>query len=134
MRTFLALAALAAFSLAGCNRSPEGGAPGTSDSFTIGAPTMATKIKQDNKQSVELTLNRSSNFKQTVHLTVKAPEKIKAELSKSTIAPGDPGKFELTIAPAKDAGLGDHEITVTGTPDSGNATSVQVKVTVEKNP
>lgn len=135
MRTFLSLSAIAALALAGCNHSPEGGTPGTSSSFSISAPTMSTTIKQDNKESVKLTLNRGSDFKKSVTLGVTAPEKIKADLSKSTVSPSDASDVMLNVSVAKDAPLGDQTIRVTGTPEGGGAaTTVEVKIKVEKNP
>lgn len=134
MRNYLSLTTMAALVFAGCNHSPEGGTPGTSSSFTISAPTITTTIKQDNKESVKLNLNRGTDFKKSVKLTVTAPDKIKADLSKDTIAASDPGEVMLNISVAKDAPLGDQVIKVTGTPDGGAATSVDVKIKVEKNP
>jgi uncharacterized membrane protein len=135
MRTFLSLSAIAALAFAGCNHSPEGGTPGTNSSFTISAPTMSTTIKQDNKESVKLAMSRGTDFKKSVSLAVTAPEKIKADFSKSTISPSDSSDVMLNITVAKDAPLGDQTIHVTATPDGGGAaTSVDVKIKVEKNP
>jgi uncharacterized membrane protein len=120
---------------AGCNKSPEGGNPGSANSFKISAPTTSTTIKQDNKETVKLSIDRGSDFKKDVKLTVKAPDKIKAELSKETIKAGDTTDFTVTVSPDKDAPLGDHKVTVTGTPDGGGAaTSVDFTVKVDKNP
>lgn len=134
MRTFVSISALAAVIFAGCNKSPEGGTPGTSSSFTISAPSIATTIKQDNKESVKLTLNRGTDFKKAVKLTATAPEKIKVDLSKDSVAPSDSNEVMLNIAVAKDAPLGKQTIRVVGTPDGGAATTVEVEIKVEKNP
>jgi uncharacterized membrane protein len=135
MRKYLSLTAIAALMFVGCNNSPEGGTPGTSSSFTMSAPTMSTTIKQDNKESIKLTVNQGSDFKKSITLTAVAPEKLKAELSKTTIAPSDPSDVMLNVSVAKDAPLGDATIRVTGTPEGGGAsTSVEVKIKVEKNP
>jgi uncharacterized membrane protein len=134
MRTFFSLSAIAALTLAGCNHSPEGGTPGTSSSFTVSAPTMSTTIKQDNRDSVKLTLNRGTDFKKSVKLTVNAPDHIKADFSKETIAPSDPSDVMLNVSVGKDAPLGDQTLHVTATPEGGAATSVDVKIKVEKNP
>jgi uncharacterized membrane protein len=134
MRKYLSLTAIAALMFVGCNNSPEGGTPGTSSSFTMSAPTMSTTIKQDNKESVKLTLNRGADFKKSVKLTVNAPDKVKADFNKDTVAPSDSGDVMLNITAAKDAPLGDQIIKVTATPDGGTATSVDVKIKVEKNP
>jgi hypothetical protein len=134
MRVYFFLPLLMVVAAVGCNRSPEGGTPGTSSSFSIGAPTGSTTIKQDNKQSVTLTLHRGSDFKKAVKLTATQPDKVKAEFSKDTIAASDPEDVTLTISVGKDAPLGDQTIHVTATPDGGAATSVDVKIKVEKNP
>ena len=130
MRKYLSLAALAAVVTVGCNKSPEGGTPGTSSSFTIIAPTIPSTIKQGEREIVNLSLDRKSNFKKDVKLDVTVPEKVKAELSKSVIKASDPAEFTLTITVDKNAALGDHPIKVTGTPDGGSPTSVDVKIKV----
>ena len=51
------------------------------------------------------------------------------------IKSSDPEDFTLTVSVDKDAPLGDQVIKVTGTPEGGGAaTTVDVKVNVEKNP
>jgi uncharacterized membrane protein len=135
MRKYLSLAAIAALAIAGCNNSPEGGTPGTHSTFTVSAPTTSTTIKQDNKETVKLSLSRGSDFKKAVKLSVSAPDRIEAKLNKDTIAPSDPTDFTVTISVAKDAPLGDQTIKVTATPEGGgSATNVEFKVKVEKNP
>jgi uncharacterized membrane protein len=134
MRYGLTLSALAAVLFVGCNQSPEGGAPGNNNrgGFTISAPTLATTIKQDNSETVKISLSRDKDFKQNVKLSATAPDKIKAEfVDKATVTPADPNDVAMKITVAGDAPLGDHVIKVTGTPDTGAPTSVDVKVTVD---
>ncbi|WP_439624324.1 hypothetical protein [Gemmata sp.] len=132
MRYALSTAALAAVLLAGCNKSPEGGTPGTSSSFKIAGPTTSTTIKQDNAESVKLSLDRGKDFKQNVKLGVtSSSDKVKGELNKADFKPGDPADAVLKVSVAKDAPLGEHVLKVTGTPEGGTATSVDVKVKVE---
>jgi len=134
MRYGFSLAALVAVLIVGCNKSPEGGVPGTGNAFTITGPsaTMSTTIKQDNTESVKLTLNRGKDFKQNVKLAVASPsDKVKTELNKTTVTPADPGDVILKIIVAKDAPLGDHILKVTGTPEGGTPTSVDVKINVD---
>lgn len=134
MRSYLCFTAMAAFALAGCNHSPEGGAPGTNNTFTIEAPTMSTTIKQDNKESIKLTLKRGSDFKKSVSLAATGMEKVKVDFSKNSVAPSDQGDVMMNVTVAKDAPVGDQVIHVTGTPEGGTATSVDVKIKIEKNP
>ena len=135
MRTWLSLAAVSALFIAGCNQSPEGGTPGTASTFKIIGPTMTTHIKQNNKETVKLNLDRKSDFKKDVKLTVAPPAGLKAELNKDVVKASDASDFTLTITADKEAALGDQVIKVTGTPEGGGAaTTVDVKVNVEKNP
>jgi len=135
MRYGLSLAALAAALVVGCNKSPEGGDTATGDKFTISAPDLRTTIKQGDRESVTIKLDRSKEFKQNVKLAAKsANEKVKATFAKDTIAPSDPAEASLAIEVAKDAPEGDHTINVTATPDNGKAVSVDVKIKVAKNP
>jgi len=133
MTKFFALTTAALFALTsvGCNKSPEGGSPGTKDSFTLSGPKTAT-IKQGNKETVTVTLNRGSDFKKKVSLDVKAPDKVKASFDKSSVASGDDKDVKLTIDVDKEAAVGDHDITVTGTPEGGSATNLVIKVSVTK--
>jgi hypothetical protein len=135
MRAYISLTAIVSMVFVGCNTSPEGGTPGTASTFKLSAPTLSTAIKQDNKESVKITLDRGIDFKKGVKLSVSAPDKIKADLSKDTIAPSEPGEAMLNISVAKDAALGKQIIKVTGTPEGGGAaTTVEVEIKVEKNP
>jgi|SRR5262245_12877957 len=135
MRNWLCAAAAAAVMAVGCNKSPEGSSPNSPGSFTISGPDFSTTIKQGDKQTINLTLNRKSGFSKDVKLKVDPPQKIKAELNKSEIKGTDPTEFTLTVAPDKDADLGEQHIKVTGTAEGGgNPVSVDVKIKVEKNP
>src|SRR5262249_27354686 len=105
MRTWLSLAAAAAVMGAGGNKSPEGGNPGTSDSFKIAGPTLdlTTKIKQGDKEVVKLSIERGKDFKKDVKLAVKHPDKIKAELNKTEIKASEGTDFNVTVDVDKDA-------------------------------
>ena len=131
----LPLAALVGFTI-GCNKSPEGGTAGTNSSFTITAPTVPTTIKQDNKETVKLSLSRGSEFKKDVKLSVAPVDKLKLDLNKTEIKASDatPAEFTITISPAKDAPVADYKVKVTGTPEGGGtATSVEFTVKVAEN-
>lgn len=116
----------------GCNKSPAGGAPGTANSFTFTAPTVPTTIKQGDKETVKITLNRGKDFKQAVKFKVEAPDKVKADLSKDTVAASDAGEISLTLDVGKDAALGDYKVKVTATPEGGSATTQDFTLKVEK--
>jgi uncharacterized membrane protein len=133
-RTCMALLACVLIVGSGCNTSSSGGSPGTADSFKINAPTIATNIKQGEKEHVKLSLTRGSDFKKTVDLKADAPTGIKVTMVNTRVASGEPAEFTITVDVDKSAPLGDHKIKITGTPESGNATSVDVPVKVTEGP
>ena len=127
----LPIAALIGFTV-GCNKSPEGGTPGTASNFKISLPAATVKdIRQGTSESYDGSIDRGSDFKKDVKLKVDAPDKIEVKLNKDTIKASDGDtKFTLTVTPAKDAPVGEHAIKVTGTPDGGAATIGEFKVKV----
>jgi len=135
VRLAIAITVSAALLTTGCNKSPEGGTPGTDSKFTFTLPSdkIPTTVKQGQKETVKITLNPGKDFKQTVKLKVDVPDKsnIKTELSKDTVAPTDPKEVSLTLDIGKDVPTGEHEIKVTATPDSGGGTTNQFKIKVE---
>jgi uncharacterized membrane protein len=133
MRALLSLAALSAIWLTGCMQSSEGGTPGTKANFKIEGPLTSETIKQGNQDTIKLSLNRGSDFKKDVKISVDAPAKIKADLSKSMVKASEETDFTMTIAVDKEAPIGDHVVKVTGTPEGGGAaTHLDVKVKVDK--
>lgn len=133
MKSFLTAAALVAAALpVACNKSPEGGNPGTRDTFRLSAPVLTKSMKQGETQKFEVKLNRGSEFRKSVALTTTAPTGLKAELPAS-VAASDADTVSLTVTVAADAPLGDAQpIVVTGTPEGGGvSTKVEVSIKVE---
>ena len=120
----------AAAMLTSCTKSSEEGGRAGNDTFRIGVPATTTDIKQGELQTVRLTLERGAGFKQRVKLEVKAPTGVQVEPSGATVEPGDKGDVQLKITVAKDAAIGEHKIQVKGTPDKGEATETEFKITV----
>jgi len=145
MKDLLTAAAVVALALApvGCgNKSPEGGTPGTKDSFTISAPSgtgssmTAPTIKQDTRQTIELTVKANSEFGgKKVTLKTEAPKGLHATVKPETVdlAAGHEAKVQLEVHADKDAPVGEATIKVSGTPEKGNPTTDNVKVKVEAN-
>jgi uncharacterized membrane protein len=139
MRRILMAAALVAMAgLVGCNTSEPGGK--TSDktpsasTFNISGPPAATAptIKQGDKQTVKLTLNRGKDFKEDVTLSVDAPAGLSVDLDPKTVKASDSKEVAATVTVGKDTAVGDHTVKVTAKPETGNATNLEFKVKVEK--
>jgi uncharacterized membrane protein len=77
-----------------------------------------------------VSLERGEGFKQSVKLEVKAPTGLQVEPDSAMVKPGDKGDVQLQIKAAKDAPLGEHKIQVKGTPDKGDSTQTEFKITV----
>jgi uncharacterized membrane protein len=133
MRILIAASFAACISLApmGCNQGPEGGSAGTKDSFKLSGPSLSTTVKQGEKHNVKITIDRGSDFKKPITFTSDAHNGLTTSFDKKTVASGDPAETNMMIEAAKDAPLGDSVIKVTGTPEGGIATFVEVKVKVE---
>jgi uncharacterized membrane protein len=130
----------------GCtpNKSAPGGpaAPGSSshtaaassaDKFTISAPSGTTDIKQGTTKEITISINRGKDFKQNVKLTVSTDAQgltVKPDTTEIMSSDTSTSKT-FTLQAAKDAALGEHKITVKGTPTTGTSTeqSFNVKIT-----
>lgn len=134
----------AALFAAGCgNTSPTGGTPpgktnpttgertDKSATFNFKGPVTAPGMTQGEKKNVVLTLDRGSDFRDTVKFSAEAPKGLKVEFPKASVAASDPADVTMAVEAAADAAVGDHNIKVTATPATGAATSLDVKVKVD---
>lgn len=125
-----AAAGLLALGSAACNKSPEGGTPGTNQTFTITTAPGDTTVKHGEDRNITLTVRRDNQFTQPVTLKAESQSpKVGAKLNKTTIEAADK-EVTLTVSVEKDAPNGPHVIKVTGTPKQGQPTSLDVKVDV----
>ena len=126
----LPVAALVGF-VVGCNKSPEGGTPQTDASFKLSLPVGTKDIKQGTAETYDAHIDRGSQFKKDVKLTVEAPKQLDIKLTKQEIKASDPDtKFAITVTAAKDAPIGEHTIKIVGTPSEGSPTAGEFKVKV----
>ncbi len=125
----VAVALIATAAFVGCKKSEEGGRAGT-DTFRLSVPALSTAVKQGETQVVKVTVDRGEGFKQSVKLEVKAPTGLQVDLGHSTVNAGDKGDVQLTLTAAKDAPLGDVKVLIKGTPDKGDSTETEFKVTI----
>jgi uncharacterized membrane protein len=116
-----------------CNTSDKGGGAEARTSFKISAPALPTSIKQGDRETVKLNVDRGKDFKQDVQLRVSAPKGISVDLAKKDVKAADAAEVPVTITVDKDAPLGEHVVTVTGTPATGAPTTVDFKVVVKES-
>ena len=134
MQKLFAAAFCATFALApiACNKSPEGGSPGTDDSFKLAGGTIPSAIKQGDTESVKVSVERGKNFHKSVRLEAKAPDKIHVSLDRNLVKDGESPDVNLKVHPADEAAAGDYKVTVTGTTDNGSPTNLELTVKVIK--
>lgn len=152
MRNLLAALVAAGLALAttACNKSPEGGHPGSGSAntgsgdgrshgtFTIsqnaisGGPAM-TSLKKGETKNIELTVKADKEFKGKVALKADHPNGVKTKLEPSSVdlTPGSDVKVQLVVTNDSAANADSNVIKVTGTPDHGTATTLDVKVKTE---
>ena len=124
-------ACLALFPIA-CNKSPEGGSPGTDDSFRLAGGTIPNAIKQGDSESIKFSVERGKNFHKSVRLEAKAPDKIHVSLDRDLVKDGESPDVNVKVHPAEEAPAGDYKVTITGTTDNGSPTNLQLTVKVIK--
>jgi len=110
--------------------SPKGGSVAKGESFKIAVPTFDTKVKQGEIQAVTIKLERGESFKQDVTLQIEAAKGISVDPAKVTVKAGDKPDVQIKITAPKDAALGEYKVSVKGTPETGEPTSVEFKVKV----
>ncbi len=112
--------------------SPKGGSVIKGEGFNISVPTFDTKVKQGETQVVTIKLERGESFKQDVKLHIKLSkgEGISVDPAKVTIKAGDKPDVDIKITVNKKAALGEYNVSVMGTPATGEPTSVEFKVQV----
>jgi uncharacterized membrane protein len=110
--------------------SPKGGSVAKGEGFKIDVPTFDLKVKQGETQSITIKLQRGTSFKEDVKLEIEAADGISVDPSKITVKASDSPEVQLTITAPKDAAFGRYIVSVTGTPETGESTSVDFKVKV----
>ncbi|MDD4890234.1 MAG: hypothetical protein PHU85_09925 [Phycisphaerae bacterium] len=129
MNRVVVVAMMAAAVLVGCHKSEPGG-QGGNDTFKVVVPAIVASVTQGEVQTVRVSVERGDGFKQGVKLHVKAPAGLQVDPESTTVKAGDKGDVQLKITAAKDAPLGEQTIQVHGTPDKGDATQTEFKITV----
>jgi len=123
------VATLAMVAAVGC-MSPKGGGMSGDEGFKIQVPMFSTDIKQGDRQTINVTLRRGDFFKQDVKLEMKASPGISVMPTSFLVKASDTKDVPLQIVVPKDAPIGEYRVFVTGTPQTGQPTSIEIKVKV----
>ena len=127
----LVVLALTAFSgcwFAGTKVSSQGGIAPKDEGFSITVPTPDT-MKQGEDKTFTILLNRGAYFKRDVALDI-ATEGISVSPTNFIIKASDKPDVEIRIAVPREAALGEYDVSVKGTPESGEPTSTEFTVKV----
>lgn len=156
MRILTALALVASLMLVmACKKESEPGGPGAApaaqgpvetapetpaheatavrsdETFTLEVPRAASNVPQGGNKSIELSIDRGSNFHQTVTLSFEAPPGLSVSPERPTIA-ADIKSADITVAADASAALGRHQIKVTAKPETGRPVDMMLEVDVTK--
>jgi uncharacterized membrane protein len=144
----LSLATLAALTFAGCTKESAPGGPGASrtapgqersvadankddeNTFELAVPSTDTNLAQGARQDVTISIDRGDHFTQTVKLAFKAPAGVTVTPTDAVIQPGAE-EVKVTVEAAADATVGETNIEVTATPETGKPVSMQFPVEIK---
>ena len=113
------------------NKNPVTGAP-KNETFRVSAPTMETTVNQGEEKEVEISVDRSKDFKQDVILTFKGDKGVTVTPSSATVKASDKDtKVKVKVVAEKDAPVGEAVMYVTAKPEIGDSTSAEFKINVK---
>ena len=113
------------------SKTPPTQAENRDETFKIKVPSGGTNVTQGKREEVTISLSRGSKFDDTVHLKFSAPRGLKIVPPDASIKRGE-NKTNIMVEAADDAPIGRQTITVTGSPESGQPTSVDMDIDVKK--
>ena len=123
------VATLALVGLLGC-MSPRGGGMAEDQGFKISVPTFTTDVKQGDRQTISVTLQREKFFKQNVRLETSASGGIRVTPTDVMVKASESPEVQLQIAAPKDAAIGEYRVNIKGTPETGQPASIEIRVKV----
>ena len=100
------------------------------EGFRITAPAFTTDVKQGNRQTVTVSVQREKYFKEDVTLQVTATSGITVEPSTIVVKASESPDVQFQIKAPADAALGEYLVHVVATPETGAQTSKDFSVKV----
>lgn len=126
---FLTLVLITGLGCQSTKASKRGGIAPVSEQFSIVVPA-SNKVTQGSETTVGISLNRDSYFKQNVKLEIAA-KGLRVTPTSVLVKASDLPDVALRITADKDAALGKYSVSIKGTPDVGESTSIEFPVKVE---
>ena len=125
----MVVATLALVGFCGC-MSPKGGSMSEDEGFKISVPTFTTDVKQGDRQTISITVQREKFFKQNVRLQISASSGISVTPADVLVKASDTPEVQLHIAAPKDAAIGEYRVNIKGTPETGQPASIEIRVKI----
>jgi len=98
--------------------------------FELGVPTLSTRIKQGETNTITISMSRGKNFNEDVTLKFDGlPSGVTAEPATAMIAKSDK-ETKVTFHAAPDAAVGEFTVKVLGHPTTGADATNNIKLTV----
>jgi uncharacterized membrane protein len=130
MRTTLVIVvALAPLLLVGCG-SPKGGGISADEGFRLKTPFFTTDIKQGDRETVTVSIDRDKYFKQDVRLQAEASPGISVDPVDILVGADESADVQFQVTAPQGAALGEYIVRVKGIPETGQSTSTEFKVKV----
>ena len=132
-KVIMVVTAVALSLVVGCG-SPKGGGMSTDQGFrlstSLGSSIFATSIKQGDRKTVTVSVKRDEYFKQDVRLQATASPGISVEPTNVLVRASDSPDVQLQITAPQDAAIGEYQVRVNATPETGQPTAMEIKVKV----
>jgi len=127
--TLMFMMTFAVLVVVGCG-SPKGGGLSTDEGFRLDTPFFTTDIKQGDRKTVTVSVDRDKYFKQNVRLEAAATPGISVDPTDVLVRADESADVQFQITAPQDAALGEYIVRVKGIPETGQSTSTEIKVKV----
>jgi len=135
VKQLLTAAVVAALAMApiACNKSPEGGQPGTPNSFKLTGPDPDPRMTPGESKPYDVKIERGKDFNRGINFEVKGTDMVKADLEPKAVKQGETPVLKLNLTVAPSAPDGEQMVEITAKPEGGgDPTTHKVKVHVKK--
>jgi uncharacterized membrane protein len=101
------------------------------ETFTLSVPSTKTDVKQGEQDEVTISIDRGSNFNESVKLEFKAPEGVVVKPPMAEIPPTE-NNAKVTIEATPEAPVGDQSVEVTAIPETGKSVSARIPIQIAR--